>query len=470
MALTGSITSKERSPGMKFMIMLLAGFLLSIPLLTIYLLNYDRQSRSTEARASIAEGWGGAQTLTGPVIVVPYTVRRAVSQPNAQPAAANGVPVVDVVEEQLIIEPELVRMNTVLKPERRKRSIYESVVYQADHGGKASFVMPDNLTQLGVPVAALQWSKAKLSFGLSDVQGLAGSAPSIKIAGKPLKLRRGASSLGEGFHGELDATSLQSAEITADFSFGFRGNGMLSLKPRGTETEWAVKSTWQSPSFKGLLPNDRKIGKDGFSANWKAGGLALGGTEPSPEYDDMDRVADPSKMVSKGEARVDLFEPVDIYNQVDRATKYGFLFIGFTFVAFLMFDVIGGARVSLVEYLLVGAGLVMFFLLLLAMAEVTGFAIAYLLASGAIIGLITAYSAAILKSWGRSKWIGALLAGLYATLYVLLSLEGYSLLIGSLMLFAALATIMYLTRNIDWGAKTSGEETSPALAPAQVVG
>jgi inner membrane protein len=465
MALTESISSRERSPGMKFLIMLCAGFLLSLPLLTIYLLNYDRQSRSVEARASIAEGWGGAQTLTGPVIIVPYTVRRAVSQP----AAPGSNPVVDVVEEQLVIEPELARMNTILKPERRKRSIYESVVYQAEHTGKARFVMPDDLAQRGVPVAALQWSKAKLSFGLSDVQGLAGSTPTITIAGKTLKLRRGASSLGEGFNGELDAAALQNGEMTADFSFGFRGNGMLSLKPRGVETEWSVKSTWQSPSFKGLLPNDRKIGKDGFSANWKAGGLALGGSEALPEYDDMGRVADPNKFVSKGEARVDLFEPVDIYNQVDRATKYGFLFIGFTFIAFLMFDVIGGARVSLVEYLLVGAGLVMFFLLLLAIAEVTGFALAYLLASGAIIGLITAYSAAILKSWARSKWIGALLCGLYATLYVLLSLEGYSLLIGSLMLFVALALIMYLARNIDWSAKVSGNQALPEIAPAQVV-
>ena len=465
MAFAATISSGERSPGMKFLIMLLAGFLLSIPLLTIYLLNYDRQSRSAEARDSIAEGWGGAQTLTGPVIIIPYTTRRAVSQS----AEGGGKTVVDIVQEELVIEPELTRMSTTLKPERRKRSIYESVVYQADHDGKARFVMPDDLAQRGIPVDALQWSKAKLTFGLSDVQGLAGGTPKVSLEEKTLKLRRGANSIGEGFHGELDVSALQSGKMIADFSFGFRGNGMLSLKPRGAETEWAVKSTWQSPSFKGLLPADRTIGKNGFSASWKAGGLALGGAEPSQDYGDEGRVADASKLVSKGEARVDLFEPVDIYNQVDRATKYGFLFIGFTFIAFLMFDVIGGARVSLVEYLLVGAGLVMFFLLLLAMAEVTGFALAYVLASGAIIGLITVYSAAILKSWARSKWIGTLLAGLYSTLYVLLSLEGYSLLIGSLMLFVALAVIMYLTRNIDWSAKTY-REGSPELAPAQVVG
>ena len=130
--------------------------------------------------------------------------------------------------------------------------------------------------------------------------------------------------------------------------------------------------------------------------------------------------------------------------------KYGFLFIGFTFAAFLLFDVVAGVRVSAVEYLLVGAGLVLFFVLLLALAEVLGFTPAYLLAAAAIIGLLAAYSAAVLGSWRRGGYVAGLLAGLYAVLYVLLSLEAYSLLIGSLLLFAALASIMYLTRRLDW--------------------
>ena len=134
----------------------------------------------------------------------------------------------------------------------------------------------------------------------------------------------------------------------------------------------------------------------------------------------------------------------------DRAIKYGFLFIGFTFVAFLMFDVIGGARVAAAEYLLAGVALVLFFVLLLAFAEVIGFTFAYLLASAAIIGLLSAYSAAVLKSWKRARFLAALLTGLYALLYVLLNLEAYSLLIGSVLMFFALAGVMYMTRNIDW--------------------
>ncbi|HWH17326.1 MAG TPA: inner membrane CreD family protein, partial [Allosphingosinicella sp.] len=155
--------------------------------------------------------------------------------------------------------------------------------------------------------------------------------------------------------------------------------------------------------------------------------------------------------------RIDLVQPVDLYSQVNRAAKYGFLFIGFTFLAFLLFDVIGGVRVSAVEYLLVGAALILFFVLLLAFAEVIGFTAAYVLASAAIIGLNTAYSAAVLKSWRRALFIGGLLTALYVVLYILLSLEAFSLLIGSLMLFAALAAVMYLTRNLNWGGRAAAE-------------
>ena len=158
---------------------------------------------------------------------------------------------------------------------------------------------------------------------------------------------------------------------------------------------------------------------------------------------------------------VGLVDPVDLYSQVDRSVKYGFLFIGFTFLAFFLFDIVAGAKVAAVEYLLTGAGLVLFFVLLLAFAEVIGFTAAYLVASAAVIGLLTAYSAAVLKSWKRARFIGALLVGLYALLFVLLNLEAWSLMIGSVLLFVALAGVMYATRHVDWssvGRHSPGED------------
>ena len=157
---------------------------------------------------------------------------------------------------------------------------------------------------------------------------------------------------------------------------------------------------------------------------------------------------------------VGLVEPVNLYSKVNRSVKYGFLFIGFTFLAYFLFDVVGGARVAVAEYLLAGAALVLFFVLMLAFAEVTGFTPAYLLASGATIGLLTAYSAAVLKSWKRARFMAALLVGLYALLFVLLNLEAWSLLIGALLLFAALAGVMYATRGVDWAIAGRREEVS----------
>jgi inner membrane protein len=136
------------------------------------------------------------------------------------------------------------------------------------------------------------------------------------------------------------------------------------------------------------------------------------------------------------------------------------LFIGFTFLAFFLFDIVGGATVAAAEYLLTGAALVLFFVLLLAFAEVIGFTAAYVLASAATVGLLTAYSAAVLKSWRRARFIAALLVGLYALLFVLLNLEAWSLLIGAVLLFAALAGVMYATRRVDWSAVGRSEPVS----------
>jgi inner membrane protein len=230
-----------------------------------------------------------------------------------------------------------------------------------------------------------------------------------------------------------------------------------------------VRSAWPHPSFGGdFLPGAHRVTIDGFEATYRVGNLALGRalvtTGDAGTTNAVERMGPPPRApmppsTSTGDigsiqtAHISLIQPVDLYSRVNRATKYGFLFIGFTFLALLMFDVVGGVRISPVEYLLMGAALVLFFVLLLAFAEVIGFTAAYLLASAAIAGLNTAYAAAVLKSWRRAWFIGGLLVALYAVLYILLSLEAFSLLIGSLLLFAALAGVMYGTRRIDWSAR-----------------
>ncbi len=451
---------RERTPGGKLLLAILVAFLLSIPLFSVYLMNYDRQSRSETARASIAEGWGGPQTIAGPVLVIPYQAQttETVEEGGKQVTKSR------LVWRELTLAPEAAVIDSTLKPERRQRSIYEAVVYEAGIKGSARFALPADLARFGVAPSALALDRAELRFGLSDTRGLFGPPPEVSIAGKPLLLQTGnglPATNGAGFYAWVDASVLLTAPIATDFAYAFRGNGWLTLAPRAGDTTWTARSSWPNPSFQGgFLPATRQIDAKGFTATYRVGNLALGQSLiSSQEAAPVERAGPAGRSIVEAspagdyDARVDLIQPVDLYDQVERATKYGFLFIGFTFVAFLMFDIIGGVRVSAVEYLLVGAGLVLFFVLLLALAEVIGFTFAYLVASAAIIGLITAYSAAVLKSWKRAGYIGGLLIALYAVLYILLSLEAYSLLIGSLMMFAALATVMYATRNLDWGSR-----------------
>ena len=454
----------NRTPGSKLLLAILVGVALAIPLFSVWLLVYDRQTQSEQAVGSITAGWGGPQAMTGPVLVIPYraTATETVVQNGQSVTRSNEV------MRELTLAPEAVRIATDVRPERRKRSIYEAVVYDTNVSGKARFAFPPDLARTGVDPASMDLGRAELRFGLSDPRGL-GANPRVTVAGRPLRLQPGGggSSGGRGFFAWVDAAGLQSAPLAVDFAYAYRGNSSITLAPDAGDTVWTVRSSWPHPSFGGeFLPAERRVGDDGFSATYRIGNLALGrslvSTADRGAASPVERVTPPSRNyaapapVDGGAvqtAAISLIQPVDLYSQVNRATKYGFLFIGFTFLALLMFDVIAGVRVSPVEYLLMGAALVLFFVLLLAFAEVIGFTLAYVLASASIAGLNTAYSAAVLGSWRRAWLIGGLLVGLYAVLYILLSLEAFSLLIGSLLLFAALAGVMYATRRIDWSGR-----------------
>ena len=309
-------------------------------------------------------------------------------------------------------------------------------------------------------------SRAELRFGLSDPRGL-GANPHVLVGGQALRLQPGGGSGGgRGFFAWIDASGLTAQPLVVDFAYDFRGNALAEPRSRrrATRAGRCTRPGRARASAAISCPARARSATRASTPTYRIGNLALGRSlvstgDPARRacVENCPRERDaPARRRCAQTAQISLIQPVDLYSQVNRATKYGFLFIGFTFLALLMFDVIGGVRVSAVEYLLMGAALVLFFVLLLAFAEVIGFTPAYVLASAAIAGLNTAYSAAVLGSWRRAAFIGGLLVGLYAVLYILLSLEAFSLLIGSLLLFAALAGVMYATRRIDWGAPRDG--------------
>ena len=469
--------STERSPGMKLLFTGLAGAALIIPLLMVYALVSDRQHQARVAQDSISAGWAGTQVVTGPLLAIPYE-ENSVTSEIVDGKAINRT---TKVRRTLFLSPERQDIDTELLPEVKRRSIYETVTYNSKVGGSANYVLPQDLGRLGVQRDQLLLDQVEVRLGVSDPRGLQTDAR-LLVGGQALSLSpgRGPAATGRsGVHASYDWSDGEALDI--DWAYSLRGSRSFSLVPQGKETNWSARSSWPHPSFSGgFLPgeDEREISEDGFNANWSISNLALGNSTmalgdsgPSVIIDDPAAVYQEYGEFERAESRaiatIGLIEPVDLYNQVDRAVKYGFLFIGFTFLVFFMFDVVAGVRVSTAEYLLTGAGLVLFFVMLLAFAEVIGFALAYVVASGAIIGLLTAYSAAVLKTWRRAWVVGAVLVGLYTSLFVLLNLEAWSLMIGSLMLFFALAGVMYATRGIDWSGvslKTGGDEPETTVA------
>jgi inner membrane protein len=434
-----------RTPAFKFGLVVLLGVLLAAPLFSVYLLVYDRQTESTSAKAAIVAGWGEGQVLSGPFLVIPFThVVQVSSNETDNKGHDSLVTHEERSEELLVIAPTQVAIDTRLEPELRKVAIYQAVIYTADVRIQGSFTLPD-VTKLNIDPALLHLDQAQMAMGISAAKGLAGSQPVVIVDGRPVLPIPGSGlswSAGNGFRSGLVSPPLQGRPMSFDMRFQLRGHDTIAVAPSAQDTQWHVSSPWPHPSFLGgFLPVSRTVTPHGFEADWRVGNLALNHPLASIGEQDLD---------SADQVSVALLDTVDVYSEVNRAVKYGFMFIGFTFMTLLLFDILLGASVPGPAYLLVGVGLILFFVLLLAFAEVIGFGRAYFGASGAIILLLSCYAAAILTSWRRAAVLAAMLAGLYGVLYVLLGLEAYSLLIGSLLVFVALATVMYFTRKVTW--------------------
>jgi len=385
----------ERSPGFKLFLAGAVALCLIVPLLMIYALVYDRQDQSEIAQNSIAAGWGGPQTIVDPVLVIPYNEETVEQFTENGKTSSRTV----TVTKNLYLSADKHSLKTVIKPESKSRSIYESILYDAENSGSALFNLPEDFERYGVARDKLNLDGVELRFGIADARGLQ-SDSSVTVNGKTLQLRPGkglTATNNSGFFTFIDWDGIE--ELNVKYNYSIRGNKTLQLIPRGVETDWNVASSWPHPSFSGdFLPTKSEVNNDGFSSSHQISNLALGQpvllkNDPAPAVDYIRDGSYNSKnnvsVANSQTAIISMVEPVNLYSQVDRATKYGFMFIGFTFLAFLMFDIVGGARVAAAEYLLTGAGLILFFAMLLAFAEVIGFTFAYLIAGGAITGLLT---------------------------------------------------------------------------------
>lgn len=426
--------------------------LLLIPVGMIRRLIEERKFTSDKVVMEVSDKWGKMQTLTGPVLVLPYFE-------------------IDIRNNEmyktwrkLFVLPESLNIDGEIKPEIRYRGIYKVIVYESDLDLKGEFRIPD-LIKIGIIPENVDWKNASLVFGLTDMRGIQNE---IKIVwqGKNISVEPGTENKTIARSGFTAKVPVSDTGILFDFNFNINLNGSKGLyfTPVGKTTKVKLNSGWTTPSFSGsFLPDNRKISNDGFEAEWTI--LHLNRNYPQYWIDETYKLSDPattpvnaqnwdqmdySHNISNPIFGVDLLFPVDEYQKTMRSAKYAIMFISLTFLIYLFVEILNKKRIHPVQYLLVSFGLLLFYTLLLSLSEHLGFNLAYLISSLAIIGLITVYSHSIFKSVILSMVTSIALTVLYVFLFVILQLEDYSLLFGSIGLFIILALIMYLSKRINW--------------------
>jgi inner membrane protein len=410
--------------------------LLYVPVGMIQGLVFERQQRSAVAVAGIAEGWGRHQLLAAPYLVVPYErTRTEIVQDYFE-----GKPFerrIERTDHQVLRLPaDAVDWRVGAEVSEKARGIYKARLFTAGAEASGRFSVPARFGLAEDPKVRIKWGTPRLVLGVGDPQGIRSVSPLV-LDGEKHAFEAGSSDSAAtqgGVHVKLPALGAAKAQ-TLEFSFSIElaGSEALAIAPLGSNTAVTMRSDWPHPSFAGrFLPLRHDITSAGFTAEWKVSQYASPGVTPANQL------------------LVTFVEPAGLYQRLERASKYGFLFIGLTFAAFLLVELLRRLAIHPIQYLLVGLALAMFFLLLTALSEHIDFTAAYAIATFACVGLISGYLVRVLRSARLGIAFGAALASLYGMLYALLKAEDYSLLGGSLLLFGLLAVAMIATRRVDW--------------------
>lgn len=448
----------ERSLAFKLAAIGLLVALLIIALSCIGRLVVERQARRDAVIQDIARSSSSDQQLAGPILIVPYekTVREWRENDRGERHLEERH-----LTGQLHLLPDTFQLEGDVRTERRARGIYEARLYHANLRIRADFAVP---LHYGVysELAAYRFGQPFIAVGVSDIRGIE-SPLRATLDDAPLQLLPGTGTvrLTGGLHADVSSIGPESpAHLQLLIDLPLLGTSEFHIVPVGRETQVNLTSNWPHPSFTGdFLPVDRKIDAGGFNARWATSFFSTNLEEVLRRCDGGDQAS--CAALAAHRLGVSFVDPVDQYLKTDRAIKYALLFITLTFAGFFLFDVLKRLPVHPIQYGLVGAGLALFYLLLLSLSEHIGFGIAYLISSAGCVGLIAFYASHVLRSLARGLGFGCGLAVLYGCLFGLLTADDYALLMGSLLLFALLTAVMVLTRDVDW-AKLGARETPDA--------
>ena len=445
--------------------------LLWIPLILIGNLINDRGKLYKQTITNIGNEWGKSQKIIAPVITISYTDTSINNKDSVSNASNTKAVAVVPVERKFAILPEELNATIEMKDEVRQRGIYNATVYNANVKLKGYFsakILKEDRKVLGC-----------ISIGLTDTKALI-KINKFKIGDMDLEAMSGtmaAPLITNGISGQLGPehnNMMDKEKIPFEIDIDFRGSRDISILPLGKKNHFEIKSNWKSPSFSGVLPTERTIDNNGFSAVWEVSNLIrnypqiidINNDQFSDfyqdsgvvynEYDDETTYSDNND--ENTIVKVALFDSVTSYTQIYRACNYGILFIGMSLVVVFIFEIVSKKAAHYVQYGVVGFSLVIFYLLLLSLSEHIGFEWSYLISSLAIVIPNSMYITSMTsnKKFGIGMFI--FLSGIYAILFSILRMEQYALLTGSLLILAVLYAVMYLTKKADIFQSLEGKE------------
>jgi len=452
--ITESIMVKLFSIGFLILILL-------IPASWIESLIRERQDRANEVIREVSEKWSGDQTLSGPVLMIPFTKIETIKRWN------DGKQIEELKEtaHKAYFLPEIYKVTSKVKTEKLQRGIFDVAVYESDIAMAASFDTPD-FTSWNIPDEQVHWKEAVLINGITDLRGISEN-PVIQNGSKKL-LSEPASDVGlvieaqqylqTEYDGEVVTATrsklvsgivtplgwTERANFVSDFSIklSLKGSQSLYFVPTGKSTEVKAEGAWPSPSFEGkLLPEDRTVTEEGFFAFWKV----LSFNRPFSQ-----KWIDSEQSLSGSEFGLRLLIPADQYQKSIRTAKYGVLVIILSFTALFLVEITTKIRIHPFQYILIGVALIIYYTLLLSLSEQVGYNIAYAISSVATILLVSFYATSFLKRKSIILLFTALMTCFYVFIFVIIQAQDFSLLIGSVGLFLIIGFLMYFSRNIKW--------------------
>lgn len=397
----------------------------------------ERNRTENQAVDEVSQKWSGQQTIIGPYLNFDYIITNK--------SIVEGKETITTETKNLTLLPDELIIDGNLITEIRKRGIYEVNVYQSVLTLKGSF-SPEELNKKGIDMGNIRFTDVTLCLGIADMRGISEQVQ-VTLGDSVYSFESGMNGKEIGYSGVskiIDVPELEKQTIPYEISLKLKGSQSMFFIPIGKTTKIKMHANWGTPSFDGsYLPESHNITEDGFTAQWQV--LNLNRNYPQSIMNFSN-----SKDIKESKFGVNLRVPVEQYQQSMRTAKYAILIILLTFAVIFFVEIMDKKRIHVLQYLLIGLGLCLFYSLLLSMSEQMNFTLAYIISSVLTIGLISLYMRGIMKKKKPALIMGGLLLALYSYIYILIQLETLALLAGSLGLFVILALLMYFSKKIDW--------------------